>query len=267
MDIFCQYLATSKSHVRNPSDCVSKVCLVPWGGGRDQAGQLGDYQCQADGQHWGCQEAVLQLIGADDQQGETFDTIPSLVRPCQYCNTSNKYLYNVLGFGSSFLLACRRPGLLCFVGWALSKPVSLPASTLATRYLVLHPSCSDKSAWDLEPMKEVISAAKKEAEVSRLVFLKSYSFCWGGRLWLLADTKCFVNFDSLDTRLTFRQYIFCKAIVKLDTSEKNQWFIIDVYRIVSTRAPSDSSGGLGGPIVIPPTLTEAPSRGPCCSSS
>ena len=135
MDIFCQYLATSNSHVRNPSDCVSKVCLVPWGGGRDQAGQLGDYQCQANGQHWGCQEAVLQLIGADDQQGETFDTLPSLVRPCQYCNTSNKYLYNVLGFGSSFLLACRRPGLLCFVGWALSKPVSLPASDPATRYL------------------------------------------------------------------------------------------------------------------------------------
>lgn len=43
--------------------------------------------------------------------------------------------------------------------------------------------------------------------------------------------------------------------------------LTDVYRIVSTRAPSDSSGGLGGPIVIPPTLTEAPSRGPCCSSS
>merc|ERR1711990_1008194 len=43
--------------------------------------------------------------------------------------------------------------------------------------------------------------------------------------------------------------------------------LTEIYRIVSTRAPSDSSGGLGGPIVIPPTLTEAPSRGPCCSSS
>merc|ERR1712004_49175 len=43
--------------------------------------------------------------------------------------------------------------------------------------------------------------------------------------------------------------------------------LTDVYRIVSTRAPSDSSGGVGGPIVIPPTLTETPSRGPCCSSS
>ena len=74
--------------------------------------------------------------------------------------------------------------------------------------------------------------------------------------------KCFVNFFPHDKRL-----FIIENIAKCVTTEKNQWFIIDVYRIVSTRAPSDSSGGLGGPIVIPPTLTDAPSRGPCCSSS
>ena len=39
---------------RNPPDRVPKVCVVPWRGGRDPPHQLGDDQCQAHCQHWGC---------------------------------------------------------------------------------------------------------------------------------------------------------------------------------------------------------------------
>lgn len=77
-DLVCQILSHIFSHVRNPSDCVPKVCLVSRGGGRDQAGQLGDDQCEAHCQHGGCEEAMLQLIGANEQQREIFDTLPSL---------------------------------------------------------------------------------------------------------------------------------------------------------------------------------------------
>ena len=114
---------------RNPPDRVPKVCVVPWRGGRDPPHQLGDDQCQAHCQHWGCQEAVLQLIiGAEWHQRDLFDKFRSLVFkflvPASSESTPLVYRDPFFQFASSRML-----GLFSFVmeaAQACLKRPSLP---------------------------------------------------------------------------------------------------------------------------------------------